>query len=249
MKLRYLLPAAGLILLGIFVRKFVYGMGFAGMFLCGCACIFLLFGAISALRGRLPRAMKWARRVLLCGLALAVVLAAATGAWIVSCASGGSEDEAEWLIVLGAGVDGETPSVTLRHRLNTAQDYLERYPEAKAVLSGGKGAGEDISEAECMYRYLTARGIDPARLRKEESSTSTRENFRFSLALIAQEDGSTPEKAAVVSSDFHLCRAAIFAKHEGLEALCVAAPTTDRAFYLNMLVREIFGVWVALIFG
>lgn len=249
MKARHLLPAAALLVSGLLIYRFVYGMGFAGMLLGLCALVVLLFGAVHALRRRFPRAMKWVQRMMLGALALTLLLAAATGAWILSFCKGDEQTQADWLIVLGAGVDGETPSVSLTQRLRAAQDYLERYPEAKAVLSGGKGSNEHISEAECMYRYLTERGIDPSRLRKEERSTSTEENFRFSLELIVEEDSAAPAQAAVVSSEFHLCRASIFARRVGLEALCVPAHTGNRVFFMNMFVREIFGVWVALLFG
>lgn len=235
--------------LGWVFRFHVYGYAFTGMLLFAAAALVLIFGALDVLRGRCPRAIKWARRILLGGMALALLLAAATGAWILSAASGAKDPEADWLIVLGAGVDGTTPSVSLSQRLRAALDYLTRYPEAKAVLSGGQGPGEDITEAECMFLWLTARGIDPARLRREESSTNTRENFRYSVGLIAAEEGFAPARAAVVSSEFHLCRATLLAKNEGLTALCVPARTTDRAFFVNMLLREILAVWATLLFG
>ena len=52
------------------------------------------------------------------------------------------------------------------------------------MLSGGKGDGENISEAEAMYRYLTGHGIDGDRLIREEESTSTKENLEFSCRKI-----------------------------------------------------------------
>ena len=67
-------------------------------------------------------------------------------------------------IVLGCSVRGKKPSRILTERLDAAKDYLEENPQAIAVLSGGQGADEDISEAECMYEYLSAHGITPERL-------------------------------------------------------------------------------------
>lgn len=60
----------------------------------------------------------------------------------------------DYLIILGARVRGETPSLDLQYRLDVAYDYLEKSPSTKAILTGGQGKGEDITEAEAMRRYL-----------------------------------------------------------------------------------------------
>lgn len=43
---------------------------------------------------------------------------------------------ADAVIVLGAGVNGTEPSLSLRTRLDKAVDYLERWPDIPAVLTG-----------------------------------------------------------------------------------------------------------------
>ena len=136
----------------------------------------------------------------------------------------------------------------LRERLEAAQDYLARYPEAIAVLSGAQGDGEAITEAQCMYDWLTARGVDPARLRMETKATTTEENLRCSLDLIEAETGTRPAQIAVISGEYHLLRAELLARRAGAEALGVPSYTHDRAFYCLMLAREVCGVWAALLF-
>ena len=79
----------------------------------------------------------------------------------------------DYLIVLGAHVDGERLTKALYERVRKALEYLETHPETKAVLSGGKGKGEAISEAEAMRRYLIRKGISPERLLLEEKSVNT----------------------------------------------------------------------------
>ena len=49
-----------------------------------------------------------------------------------------------------------------------------------------KGSGEEISEAEAMYEYLVSQGIDETRLIKENRSTNTNENLKYSLALLEE---------------------------------------------------------------
>ena len=70
----------------------------------------------------------------------------------------------DYIIVLGAHVDGTRMTLALLERTRRALLYLEENPGTKAVLSGGRGDGENISEAEAMYRYLTGHGIDGSRL-------------------------------------------------------------------------------------
>ena len=42
-------------------------------------------------------------------------------------------------------------SLTLKYRVDKAYKYLQKNQETKAILSGGKGRGENISEAEANY--------------------------------------------------------------------------------------------------
>lgn len=125
------------------------------------------------------------------------------------------------LLVLGCQVQGSSPSLLLRDRIEAAAEYLAEHPEAVAVLSGGQGSGEQISEAECMYRELIARGIQAQRLYLEAQSRNTLENMRFSKTLMEQQGLKGP--VAVVSNDFHIYRAMKMAEDVGIEACALAA--------------------------
>lgn len=140
------------------------------------------------------------------------------------------------LIVLGCQVRGQTPSLLLSYRIQAAADYLAANPSAVAVLSGGRGDGEDISEAECMLRSLTAKGIDPGRLYLEDRSSSTQENLSFSKALMEREGLGGP--VVVVSNDFHIYRALRMAEDIGLEAQGLAAKSKYRFSTPTYMLRE-----------
>ena len=92
-----------------------------------------------------------------------------------------AKKDLDYIIVLGAHVDGTRLTLALLERTRRACQYLKDNPGTRAVLSGGKGSGEAVSEAQAMYRYLTGHGISGARLLKEETSANTRENIAFSL--------------------------------------------------------------------
>jgi Uncharacterized membrane protein len=166
----------------------------------------------------------WARVLLLVsGLGLATLLAVllVLCGLVISKLRTKPETPCPTIIVLGCQVRGTTPSLLLRYRIQAAAEYLEAHPEAVAILSGGQGPGEDMSEAACMYQELTARGIDPARLRLEDASSVTLENLRFSMELMEREGLEGP--VALISNDFHLYRALTMAEDLGLEAQGLAA--------------------------
>ena len=113
-----------------------------------------------------------------------------------------TRSDLDYIIVLGAHVNGTKLTLALLERVRRALLYLEENPGTKAVLSGGRGDGERISEAEAMYRYLTEHGISPERLIKEERSTNTKENLDFSLAV----SGDLEHSVGVVTNNFHVFR-------------------------------------------
>ena len=184
--------------------------------------------------------------VLLCIFFTAVLI---TGCIIGAAARGTDDPASEYLVVLGAGVNGTTPSRSLRERLDAALNYLNNHPDAVAIVSGGQGNGEDISEAACMYIYLTGKGIDPDRVWMEDQATSTIENLKFSLELIEARTGNSPKKLAIVSSEYHLYRANLFASQLTISAELVPAKTEVIPLRLNYYLREVFAVWYYSIFG
>ena len=159
------------------------------------------------------------------------------------------EPERKYLIVLGAAVHGDEPSLALTHRLEGALDYLEKYPSSYAILSGGKGSGENISEAECMFGWLTERGIPAERLILESRSTSTAENLQNSFDIIRSRGDEPDGNVALLSSAYHLCRAKMMAELYGVKAAGVAGNPGYPVYMLNCYIREAFGITHLRVFG
>jgi len=179
----------------------------------------------------------------LAGLLIAVFLFILGTGCAILLGSTGKEGDFTYLIVLGTRVDGAEPSPMLQDRIDAAAAYLLAHPDVTAVLTGYQADGTEVSEAQCMYNALTARGIAPERLRIEDKATSTKENFRYSLKLLDAELGSAPETVGVLSSEFHLLRAGMLAKHYGVKAITIPAKTTDTGAFITYFVREIFVFW------
>lgn len=214
-----------------------------------CIAVVLLFRFLKRLQKKKPKPAKVLRTILIIGICLVLALAVFTGFWIASAAKGEADTDCQYVIVLGAGVRGTEPSLILSSRIDRAYTYLTENPDVVCIVSGGKGSGENISEAQCMYEHLVERGIEAERIWLEDQSTSTRENLRFSLALIEEKTGQRPAQAAVLSSEFHLFRANFFAEEQELDMVGVPAKTPWLTLLVNYFLREIVAVWYYYILG
>ena len=213
-----------------------------------CFGISLLTGLFCLLSLYHSTTAKLLRTVLLCLVSCGVLLAGATELYIIKDSHPESADS-DYVILLGAGVNGEEPSLMLQNRIDRAYDYLSTHPQTVCVVSGGQGPDESISEAACMFRELTEMGISPDRIWQEDKATSTEENIRFSMDLIEEKTGSRPQSAGIISNEFHLCRAKLMAADQGLEAHGIPAQTSWVSLKINYYVREIAAVWYYVLFG
>ncbi len=167
--------------------------------------------------------------------------------FIVSSGIRTNTSKADYLLILGAGVNGDTPSLVLYERLNAGLNYLKTNKVNKIIVSGGQGPGENISEAEAMKRYLISKGIDESSIIKEEKSTNTLENIKFSKIVMIEINKSNNFKTAIVTSGFHMFRAQFLAKRAGFETYSVPAPIPTWLIP-TYYVRESFAVLKSLIF-
>lgn len=247
-----LLFAAALVFLALAVLlRFVPGLRFSAL-LCLCAtAVLFIFYLLEHFARRGHRAAAWCERALIAALLLGFSLFTVLETMVVR---GSFADESDApvsaVIVLGAGVNGETPSLTLRTRIDAAAAYLEEHPDVPVVLSGGQGPGEAITEAECMRRALVRRGVDESRLYPEERSTSTQENLRYSRAILEELGVDPAQRVAIVTSDFHLCRARLM---WGGDTAAVPAHLPSALYFqcltVNYFIREAFGLAAYFVYG
>ena len=186
------------------------------------------------------------RRALRIALAALLILGLAVfgviEAPIIRDARTDAPDDVEYLVVLGAGLHGDVPSLSLTDRLNAALDWLEAHPDCVAVVSGGQGSGETMTEGEAMEVWLEARGVASERIIVEDAATSTWENLENSFALIRERGGEPDGNTAIVTSEYHLYRAKAMAGKLGVECYGVAGRTSWPTLALNYFIREGFAV-------
>lgn len=163
-----------------------------------------------------------------------------------------SLEKADLVIVLGAGLKGTVPSLTLKHRLDTTIEYLNNTGyEGKIVVSGGQGPGEDITEAEAMKTYLVQNGVDPDRIIKEDKSTSTSENLEYSKEVIEKElneDVRANFNTTIITTDFHAMRSNMLAKRKDYSNINLYTSNTEWYLIPNMYLREFFAFTKSVIF-
>lgn len=230
----------------VLVGRLVHIGSITGILVCGIIAGYGIFlGRVNRILSNLWK--KKGGRIVLCILAgfLSIILMLVVVLTVnMILAANRQPDENATVVVLGCRVYGEKASLSLEERLAAAKEYLVAHPQAVCILSGGQGKGEDISEAECMYRYLTERGIAKERLYLEEASTSTRENLTFSMNII-KEEGLNRE-LAIVTSEYHEYRANLIAGEMGISSAAVPASTAPWLFPAYY-VRELYGIlyeWV-----
>lgn len=238
-----------LVLAAGFFKFCMVGYSFSAL-VCLCLTgVALFYALVPLLRKKYPVFERTVLMIFTVFLCTGVLLAGITEGLIIHASFGSAGENVSYLVVLGAKVRSDGPSLSLQNRIDAAYAYLAAHPDTEAVVTGGRGEDEPMTEAKCMYDRLTAMGIDGSRIWMEDKATSTWENLRFSLDLIEEKTGSRPAKIGVLSSEYHLYRAGLFAKACGVEFIGVPARTTNPVLMVNHFLREVAGVWHFMLLG
>ncbi|MFM2281095.1 MAG: hypothetical protein RLZZ444_3326 [Pseudomonadota bacterium] len=126
------------------------------------------------------------------------------------------------MVVLGGAFDLEVTAGRGGFEVNQSADrFIEtarlarRYPEARILVSGGDGSfsGTYRGDAELAGDFLSAMGVDPARLLVETRSRNTAENAAETAAILKREQLSD---CLLLTSAYHMPRAMALFRAEGL---------------------------------
>ena len=122
--------------------------------------------------------------------------------------------EARYAIVLGMALEDGKPTRDLLYRVEMAKKYLDEYPDAKLILTGGNPNPEEKTEAEVMEGMLLKMGVSKERLILEDKSESTKMNFKNTAEIIGFD---TP--IVIISSNYHMSRVVKIAKKAGFKTV------------------------------
>src|SRR5256885_16446595 len=157
--------------------------------------------------------------------------------------------------VLGAGLhEGGGVPPLLASRLERARRVYQtlagrRKTSPVLIVSGGQGSDERVSEAEAMARYLIGRGVPEDHVVREDQSRTTEENLTFSQAIM--ERSRPGYRCIIVTSNYHVFRAAIVARRLGVNGQVTGARTPGY-YWPTAMLREfaaVFLTYKTVIFG
>ena len=131
---------------------------------------------------------------------------------ILSAEEADGKNDADCIIVLGAGVrDDGTPSHMLEDRLLTAISLYESGAAPKIIMSGDHGT-EDYDEVNVMKAFAIAHGVPSEDIFMDHAGFSTYDS------MYRARDIFEVKTAIVVTQKYHLYRALYLAKSLGLDA-------------------------------
>ena len=241
------LYSVSILILCIFaiILKFCFtGYSFLSLCLLFTALIVFLYFILSWRKNKITKILKTILTILVSLLITAIIIAEIP---IFSTSTKREKAASPYCIVLGAAVHGDSPSLVLWERIQVAYDFLSLHPDSIAILSGGQGPGENISEAQCMFETLREMGIPRERMFLEDRSTSTIENILFSRDIIEELSPGTRD-FTIISSETHLYRACLVAKELGFTPSAFYAKTAKPALRFSQYLREGFAVWIMWLF-
>ncbi|MGN0651891.1 MAG: YdcF family protein [Gemmiger sp.] len=179
------------------------------------------------------------------------VISAAYAALLVFVAVSGYTNTAtgkeKAVVVLGAGLHRDQPSLLLRYRLNKALDYAQDHPDVLVITAGGQGRDEWVPEGQAMRDYLIAAGLEPERVLAECKSTSTEENFLFAKELLLEHGIKEEDPIVYVTNAFHCYRAGKYAQMAGFTSTHALPAGIPLRSVLPCYLREVLAVvyyWV-----
>lgn len=225
----------------VMVRYAGIGTSFAFVWL-GMALFFAVCGVAVFILGKRNVSFPPAVKVVISVLAAAIIiLFAVVEGMIISGMKEKTNEQYDYVIVLGARVRGTTVTKSLRKRLDKAFEYIEKNDNTILVLSGGQGNGEDVSEAQAMYDYLVQKGVDKSRLLLEDKSTSTVENIEYSMKIIENNSQNATVEVGFITNNFHVFRAELVCRNMGYDIKGIPAKS-DNKLLVNYMFREFFAL-------
>lgn len=154
-------------------------------------------------------------------------------------------------IVLGAKVNPNGASVILKQRIDAVENYLNENPSTYAVVTGGQGPDEPISEAQCMKENLLNNNINDGRVLIEDKATNTYENIKYSYKII--QDNNLEKSLAITTDSYHQFRARLIARKMGIKSEIGAINSNTMSSkiaticYPTYFVREWFAIPVEIL--
>ena len=172
---------------------------------------------------------------LLCGAAVAamnIYMIASVNYRVFSDADSFDGDSADCIMVLGAGVKGETPSHMLEDRLLEAIKLYESGAAPKIIMSGDHSR-TDYDEVNVMKTFAIERGVPSEDIFMDHAGFSTYESIYRAKEIFGA------KSVIIVTQKYHLYRALYISDELGVNAVGVGADPRKYSGQAKRQIREI----------
>jgi len=133
------------------------------------------------------------------------------------------------IIILGAGIWGDSPSPMLQDRLLQGIELYKKGVSSKIIMSGDHGR-EEYDEVNVMKKYAIDHGVPSEDIFMDHAGFSSYESIYRAKEIFGA------KRIVIVTQKYHLYRALHIANSLGLEAYGVGA---DPRQYVGAMYREI----------
>jgi uncharacterized SAM-binding protein YcdF (DUF218 family) len=183
---------------------------------------------------------RWWLIALLAVVGVPGLLILASGIEVLRYAAMSDNGPADAAIVLGAAVPTTGPSPVYVERINHAVELYRSGAVKYLIMTGGKGLGERVAEADAGREKAIADGVPADAILTETQSRDTRGNLANAKPIVT---AHAFDKVLIVSDPLHMMRAMQMAAEVGLDAAPSPTPTTrfrTLRTQLPMLIKETY---------
>ena len=189
-------------------------------------------------------ALRWTLRILGGLLGLLVLYVGITFAQVWWTARQDSASPASAIIVMGAAQWNGVPSPVLKGRLDRAFELFSQGEAPVIVVTGGKQAGDAVTQGYSGFKYLRALGVPESAIRIEVEGTNSFEELSASSVIVRDAGGSNT--VLIVTDPYHALRVTSIADELGLRA---SVSPTDADSTFQELFRETVAVAIGRVIG
>lgn len=188
--------------------------------------------------------LRWFFRIVVGLAALVVLYVGLTFAQVWWASRSDDTGKASAIVVMGAAQWNGVPSPVLAGRLDHAVALYEEGVAPLIVVTGGKQAGDAVTQGRSGYEYLRAKGIPDEAIKVEVEGTNSFEELSAS-ALILEQAG-VGDDVVIVTDPYHALRAGEIAEEVGLRP---HVSPTHASSGVRQMARETVAVAIGRIIG
>lgn len=150
-------------------------------------------------------------------VALAGTYLAVTGIQVWWASRQDDRSPAAAVVVMGAAQWNGVPSPVLARRLDHAAELYADGVAPVVIVTGGKQAGDRVTQGFAGYRYLRSKGVPEEAIRVEVDGTDSYSELSASAGILRR-DGVDRNDVLIVTDPYHALRTEAIADEVGLRA-------------------------------